>query len=67
MTLYTSDKQKMSLQIESPCIRNCCLDAQDICAGCFRHINEIVGWQQRSDVQKNEILQLCEQRKRQKS
>lgn len=66
MTLYTGEKQNTVQQIESPCIRNCCLDTQDICAGCFRHIDEIVGWQQRSNEQKNEILQLCEQRKKQK-
>lgn len=31
-------------KIESPCIRNCCLDNNDICMGCFRSLNEIMQW-----------------------
>jgi len=30
--------------IESPCVRNCCLDSDDVCMGCFRTIDEITGW-----------------------
>ncbi|MGZ8226211.1 MAG: DUF1289 domain-containing protein [Methylococcaceae bacterium] len=39
----------MSLKQEvvaSPCIRNCCLDHNDICLGCFRSIEEIISWTQ---------------------
>ncbi|WP_448212707.1 DUF1289 domain-containing protein [Colwellia sp. MEBiC06753] len=47
----------------SPCVRNCCLDSRDICLGCFRHIDEIVGWQGRSDEEKRAILTRCQSRK----
>ena len=30
--------------VESPCVRNCCLDDDDICMGCFRSVDEITGW-----------------------
>ena len=49
--------------IESPCTRNCCLDKQDVCLGCYRHIDEIVGWQQRSEEAKKKILINCQKRK----
>jgi predicted Fe-S protein YdhL (DUF1289 family) len=29
---------------ESPCIRNCCLDDDDNCLGCFRSLEEIKEW-----------------------
>jgi hypothetical protein len=29
----------------SPCIRQCCLDGQDICMGCGRSLAEILAWQ----------------------
>lgn len=48
---------------QSPCIRECCLDRQDVCLGCFRHIDEIVGWQSRSDEEKKKILINCQKRK----
>lgn len=30
--------------LASPCIRMCCLDDNDICLGCFRSLQEIIGW-----------------------
>jgi hypothetical protein len=30
--------------IESPCVRKCTLDHNDVCVGCGRTINEIIGW-----------------------
>jgi predicted Fe-S protein YdhL (DUF1289 family) len=47
----------------SPCVRNCCLDEHDICVGCYRHIEEIIGWRSKSESQKVDILLLCAQRK----
>ena len=32
--------------IASPCIKNCCLDTNDICLGCFRSLIEITQWAQ---------------------
>jgi uncharacterized protein len=28
----------------SPCVRNCCLDDEDTCLGCFRSLDEIKEW-----------------------
>ena len=49
--------------LESPCNRNCCLDTNDVCVGCFRHVDEICGWQSLSDDAKNMVLINCEKRK----
>ncbi|PNH96312.1 DUF1289 domain-containing protein [Vibrio diazotrophicus] len=47
----------------SPCIRQCCLDEQDICVGCFRTIEEIIHWSASSDAEKTQIIERCKQRK----
>ena len=28
----------------SPCVRNCCLDDDDVCLGCGRKLEEILAW-----------------------
>ncbi|WP_080928293.1 DUF1289 domain-containing protein [Pseudoalteromonas luteoviolacea] len=50
----------------SPCIRNCCLDDQDICVGCLRSIDEIIGWSNKSTQEKQTILERCELRRQEK-
>tara|TARA_R110000787_G_scaffold113881_6_gene223363 strand:+ start:797 stop:1000 length:204 start_codon:yes stop_codon:yes gene_type:complete len=52
--------------VASPCVRNCCLDQQDVCLGCFRHIDEIMTWRQLDERAKKEILNQCQQRKEQR-
>ncbi|WP_353517867.1 DUF1289 domain-containing protein [Thalassotalea sp. SU-HH00458] len=47
----------------SPCVRNCCLNDKDVCLGCFRHINEIIGWQSFTEQEKLAILVSCTNRK----
>lgn len=42
--------------IESPCIRKCCLDDNDICIGCLRHIDEILIWGKATNKEKALIL-----------
>jgi predicted Fe-S protein YdhL (DUF1289 family) len=49
--------------VESPCVRNCCLNEKDVCLGCFRHIDEIIGWQSFTLPQKVVILDECTKRK----
>mgnify|MGYP000025747105 CR=1 FL=1 len=49
--------------IASPCIGNCCLDNDDICLGCFRHLDEIVGWRDKSNEQKEKAVALASERK----
>lgn len=52
--------------VTSPCVRNCCLDDQDICLGCYRSITEITGWSAADNHQRNEILKRCELRREQR-
>lgn len=49
--------------IESPCIRNCCLNNEDVCLGCFRLLDEITGWAYFSDAEKRVIMSNAVQRK----
>jgi len=42
--------------VASPCVRNCCLDENEVCMGCGRHINEILAWHQSSGKEREEIL-----------
>lgn len=51
--------------IASPCIRNCCLDQEDICLGCARSINEILQWGNANTELRLQILQQVEKRKKQ--
>ncbi len=48
--------------VESPCVRNCCLDEDDVCMGCFRTISEIIEWGQANCEQRIAILQMAKQR-----
>ena len=48
--------------IESPCSRNCCLNQENICLGCFRHIDEIIAWQGFSEQDKKQTMLVCQQR-----
>lgn len=50
------------MEIQSPCVRNCCLNEQDVCMGCYRHIDEITGWNQASQERKKEILSRIKER-----
>jgi predicted Fe-S protein YdhL (DUF1289 family) len=49
--------------IESPCIRNCCLDTNDLCIGCYRLLDEILCWNESSAEAKQQILLNCQNRK----
>jgi predicted Fe-S protein YdhL (DUF1289 family) len=58
--------------IDSPCVRNCCLDDDDICLGCGRSLQEITRWSTSNDASKQVILlaaaerrELTERRQRQ--
>lgn len=55
----------MMSNITSPCIRNCCLNENDICLGCFRSIDEILIWGTASDEQKSITLALSKTRRKQ--
>ncbi|MDT8424369.1 MAG: DsbA family protein [Methyloprofundus sp.] len=56
------DKQQKAI-IESPCIRQCCLNNDDICLGCFRTLDEITQWSYYSNTEKQSALAHAAQRK----
>jgi predicted Fe-S protein YdhL (DUF1289 family) len=48
--------------VESPCIRLCTLDDDDVCLGCFRSLAEICAWGTASNDQRRQVLIACELR-----
>jgi predicted Fe-S protein YdhL (DUF1289 family) len=42
--------------LASPCVRNCCLDDDNVCMGCGRSLAEIVAWGAASEADKRAIL-----------
>jgi uncharacterized protein len=42
--------------MSSPCIRNCCLNEEDVCLGCFRSLLEIIGWADADNITRQIIL-----------
>jgi len=51
--------------VESPCVRNCCLNDADICVGCFRSLEEITRWSLAGNEAKMQILALAAERRSQ--
>jgi len=43
-------------KLESPCVRNCCLNKDDICIGCLRTLDEIKDWATVSEEAREEII-----------
>jgi len=48
---------------QSPCVRNCCLDDDLICVGCFRTLEEIKEWGVADNNRRDAILQAVERRR----
>src|SRR6202166_5135793 len=48
---------------QSPCIRNCCLDDDLTCLGCFRSMKEIKEWGVVDNHRRRIILQNAKQRR----
>ena len=42
--------------MESPCVRNCCLNEEDVCLGCFRVLTEITQWTLVDEKTRQEFL-----------
>ncbi|MDO9270007.1 MAG: DUF1289 domain-containing protein [Methylobacter sp.] len=51
------------INIISPCVRNCCLNDENVCLGCFRSIDEIIQWSDATEQQKQKIINLANARK----
>ena len=58
-----SDSSNNTREVGSPCVRNCCLDANDVCVGCGRSLAEILAWHNASVEDKKCILVECQRRK----
>lgn len=43
--------------VASPCVRNCCLDEQEVCMGCGRTLAEIRDWGVADDAERKHILE----------
>jgi predicted Fe-S protein YdhL (DUF1289 family) len=50
----------------SPCVRNCCLDQDNICLGCYRSVAEICAWAAAPTDEKVAILVRCRARYRER-
>jgi hypothetical protein len=48
--------------MESPCIRMCTLNEQDICLGCGRLLVEITSWTSYTEEERVEIIKDCMKR-----
>ncbi len=55
------------MSVDSPCVRNCCLDKKDVCLGCGRTIDEIIRWNDVDDKEKQKILSSAKKRKQLKT
>lgn len=53
----------MESVVQSPCVRNCCLNEDDICLGCFRSLAEITRWGAVDNRLKEDILVRAKQRR----
>ena len=59
----SSPSDAVPKRVPSPCVRNCCLDADNICMGCHRSLREICDWSDSTDEQRLEILARCATRR----
>ncbi|RKZ67536.1 MAG: DUF1289 domain-containing protein [Gammaproteobacteria bacterium] len=51
------------MAVPSPCVKDCCLDKQDVCLGCGHTVNEIIRWGDASEEEKLEMLVASKKRK----
>jgi len=58
--------RKTLKNVESPCVRNCCLNEQDICLGCFRSLEEIKQWSSSNNQDKQKVIDKAKLREQQK-
>jgi predicted Fe-S protein YdhL (DUF1289 family) len=64
--LYT-DLMNDVEKVKSPCIRQCCLDEQDICLGCSRSLQEILDWTKVTEKERSAVLVRAQLRKKQRN
>ena len=42
--------------VDAPCIRNCCLDLDEVCLGCHRSLQEILSWSRATTAERERVL-----------
>lgn len=42
--------------MDTPCIRQCTLDGDNVCRGCYRTLDEIVAWHDADEPHRRQIL-----------
>ncbi|HMW73420.1 MAG TPA: DUF1289 domain-containing protein [Cellvibrionaceae bacterium] len=52
----------INASVASPCVRQCCLNAQDMCVGCGRYLAEITGWLNFTAAEKMTVVHNAQQR-----
>lgn len=57
------NKHKNKNNVTSPCVRNCCLNKNDICLGCFRHVDEIIEWGAACEERRLSIIEVSKLRR----
>jgi predicted Fe-S protein YdhL (DUF1289 family) len=55
-------RRMIEVPVASPCVDICRLDAQGLCVGCRRTIDEITEWSRASEARRREILRGLELR-----
>ena len=55
-------RRMIEAAVPSPCVDICRLDAQGLCVGCRRTIDEITEWPRASETRRREILRELERR-----
>jgi predicted Fe-S protein YdhL (DUF1289 family) len=48
--------------VDSPCVRDCCLDEAEVCMGCGRTLQEILRWHAASVDERDAFLALAKTR-----
>ncbi len=52
------------MNINKPCIRQCCLNEEDVCLGCFRTFDDMLQWNKANAEEKMKMLRMAEQRRK---
>lgn len=47
---------KVADKVRSPCVSVCALDADDVCIGCHRTVDEIMRWTRMTNDERREVL-----------
>ena len=55
----------MEPTLEKPCVRNCCLNNDDVCMGCGRTLEEITRWRSVPDSERAEMWKSATERRAQ--